>query len=45
METESEKKKIEMLELVGKNFKRAAINMFDELKENMSIIRREMEVS
>lgn len=38
-------KKNEMLELVDKHFKRAAVNMFNDLKENMSIIRIEVEVS
>lgn len=31
--------KTEMLELVDKHFKRAAMNMFNDLKENVSIIR------
>ena len=39
------RKKNEMLELVDKHFKRAAMNMFNDLKENMSIIRIEVEVS
>lgn len=36
-------KKIEMLELVDKNFKRASISMFKELKENISTMKGEME--
>lgn len=39
-----EQEKFEMLELVDKHFKRAAMNMFNDLKENMSIIRTEVEV-
>ena len=39
-----EQKKFEMLELVDKYFKRAAMNMFNDLKENMSIIGTEVEV-
>ena len=39
------KQKIETLELVDKHFKRAAMNMFNDLNENVSILRIEVEFS
>lgn len=35
----------EKLELAGKDFKTVVINIFNDLKENMNTIKREMETN